>query len=462
VPEMQSQSSAHGIPRTRYTLTNTVSGEVVGYAEMFMDEEEMTEKAQLLSWQKNPVEEQAMKKPLDHRDEGYPQLDPGSLASDLDISEDSSVNTTEDDAVSSPGDKFNKRILKTTDSDFNSNISKSNLVEEEVIIIDDPNDAVSSEINSSSTSTSFSSSLPSSVPTMPSTTQSLVAEIAAQVTGKVSSVRMGVSGKRAPVNESELTEQPLSNDSNSNKFHSNFAPGKPGRYQAFYTTEDVPQAAGAAKNRSVRCLLCKERKILKVANFGDHMKAYHEPPVNCPNCRREYRRGSKYYRTHVRTCQPRPVQDKGLVKEVKEEAMEVEIIEENVKPGTSFQALPKDKMLILDASPVSHHDDIEDTSDDDDIMLHPALSKSKGQSADGGKVTITVTNDAQKEMSLVVALRRGSKTKKAMKMFRKEFNVSKKGLKFKVCGVRLSGEELVEDLAGGEILVTGEFQVKVK
>ena len=57
-----------------------------------------------------------------------------------------------------------------------------------------------------------------------------------------------------------------------------------------------------------------------------------------------------------------------------------------------------------------------------------------------------------------IGLKKGAKIKKAMKKFGKKFNISRKALKFMLCGEQLSGEELVGDLEGREIVVVGKLK----
>ena len=53
------------------------------------------------------------------------------------------------------------------------------------------------------------------------------------------------------------------------------------------------------KLRKVRCLLCRDR-IVSLGNFGEHYKAFHEPPVKCTECGREF--SASRISTHKMLC----------------------------------------------------------------------------------------------------------------------------------------------------------------
>ena len=72
-------------------------------------------------------------------------------------------------------------------------------------------------------------------------------------------------------------------------------------------------------------------------------------------------------------------------------------------------------------------------------------------------VKVKLKSAVRPEIGIKVTLKRNSKIKKAMKIFGKKFQVSRKKLRFVVCGESLNGEELVSELEGREIVVHGEI-----
>merc|ERR1719470_541903 len=86
-----------------------------------------------------------------------------------------------------------------------------------------------------------------------------------------------------------------------------------GKYRSFYSEVAESQAADKfrPKNiRKVRCLLCTDGRILSIGNFGEHCKAYHEPPVKCTSCGREFR--AKKIGNHMKMCGKEVVKLKSL------------------------------------------------------------------------------------------------------------------------------------------------------
>ena len=72
-------------------------------------------------------------------------------------------------------------------------------------------------------------------------------------------------------------------------------------------------------------------------------------------------------------------------------------------------------------------------------------------------VKVKLISAVRPEIGIKVTLKRKAKIKKAMKIFGKNYKVSRKKLKFVVGGVELTGGELVSELEGREIVVHGEI-----
>ena len=71
-----------------------------------------------------------------------------------------------------------------------------------------------------------------------------------------------------------------------------------GSYKTFYC-EMAGCHPADKKLRKVRCLLCRDR-IVSLGNFGEHYKAFHEPPVKCTECGREF--SASRISTHKMLC----------------------------------------------------------------------------------------------------------------------------------------------------------------
>jgi hypothetical protein len=83
-------------------------------------------------------------------------------------------------------------------------------------------------------------------------------------------------------NLSSICAQTTSLPSSSEKGGQN---GNVGKYD--YFMEEV-EPGKKLKYRRVRCLLCGDGTIISFGNFGNHVKALHEPPVVCEICQKEF------------------------------------------------------------------------------------------------------------------------------------------------------------------------------
>ena len=115
--------------KTRYTITDKSTGEVIGFAFMLVEDKVTPDHIQLLLWHahgddhgKEQVQQQPPNRGLDECTSIQERL-----ASDLDISKDSSVNRTVEDTMASKNlsGKFKLNAVKSLNSDSNSNTIQS-------------------------------------------------------------------------------------------------------------------------------------------------------------------------------------------------------------------------------------------------------------------------------------------------------------------------------------------------
>jgi len=283
-------------------------------------------------------------------------LPPASLASDLDISEDSDANShiikspckeEDDDDI-----QFICETVKTLDPVHTTNVT--------------------SEFQSVSKSTS--------------------AKIAAQL---VKDIKTESKAKISSNNCLKETKPPTSIRSNSNEV----APRRAGSYAAFYTDVGVTQPAVPRYKgyKLVRCLLCDQ--TIAVNNYGTHLKAFHEQPVKCDNCGKVC--SNNAMKRHKRAC--------------------------NLN-YSSYKAYLTD------------------------------MKRSSKERVESGELIVFKLSSALKQdRSVMVTLKKDAKMKKALKQYAKRCNISKKGLKLVLSGVELTGEEIVNELDGREIVVYGKI-----
>jgi len=382
--------------KAKYTIKDKFSGEVVGYAFMLTDGKVSLDQVVLDPW-----DHHALNPGPGHT---LPASTPVSLESDLDISEDSSVNSTADEMLSIPDCNANKdisendEILKNIDSSAITKEANDDMKTRQVV--------------------AFSS--------IQSVTQTIASQIAAQVVAgeshkSFSRIEPGHDREGGEVFQDQTCSERIAPSTK-------FAPGH-GRYGAFYTDEGVaqPTVKKYKNHKLVRCLLCKEEKILALSNFGGHCQAVHEPPVQCSLCGLEFT--SARIRTHKQICRRRLLGKSG-------------------------------------ESPISRHkkidkvEKIENKIDECENKVENLENKAVkcDKALDGENVMFTFTSSVKKEASVKVAMKKGMKVKKAMKKFANRFNVTKEMLIFEFCGTKLTGKELVDELDGKEILVHGELK----
>jgi len=370
--------------KAKYTIKDKFSGEVLGYAFMLTDGKVSLDQVELDPWHHHALD------PGPEPEYIPPAKIPGSLESDLDISEDSSVNSTADEILSIPDCNANKDVSENVE--ILKNVDSSTITRE-------ANDDMKTRQVAASSS-------------IQSVTQTIASQIAAQLAaGEIhkSFSRIEPGREKGEVSQDQICSERIAPTTR-------FVPGH-GRYGAFYTDEGVaqPNVKKYKNHKLVRCLLCKEEKILALSNFGGHCQTVHEPPVQCSVCGLEFT--SARIRTHKQICRRR--------------------------------LLGK-----LEESPISRHKKFDKVENKVDYKK----CENKVEKCDGESVMFTFTSAVNKEACVKVALKKGKKVKKAMKKFANRFNVTKEMLIFEVCGVKLTGKELVDELDGKEIVVHGELK----
>jgi len=256
-----------------------VTGEVVGYALLVTDQPVTADQVHLV--------------PLHEGDqlqvEGRQEM---VLTSDLDLSQDSSINGTIEEECSNISNDIHdtsvncEPILEALESPFpnlplsstSPNLTANTLVS-----------SLSNHDSSSPPSNTIIRQLPSSLNLV---TQSLASEIAASLIDKkaTSSTVPGMSQNRKRSLEGGSEEKTGG--------LGQFLREMPGRYDLFY--EDVSEEGLEKKYRSVKCLLCGNGKLLSLGNFHRHIKTMHEPPVKCEGCGKEF--SGQQIKKHIKVC----------------------------------------------------------------------------------------------------------------------------------------------------------------
>jgi len=444
--------------KTRYTITDKSTGEVLGYAFMIVDGQVMLEQVQMVPWH---AQDDDLDRDLNYHQSTFKTLDDddstrvkGRLSSDLDISQDSSINATEDEVFSSPGNIPHK-IKPVSHVDKNANNFKTGFVstKEEYV--------VSPWSNSSSSSSSPFPPPCILSPIFPSALTSVTQSLAAQIAAKIMSEATGDTVEGSIKHEQDIKVEALNADDvasaepGKGKCKADLVPAKKmyfekteiagkniGKYRSFYSEVAESQAADKFRPRNmrkVRCLLCTDGRILSIGNFGEHCKAYHEPPVECTSCGGEFR--AKKIGNHMKMCG----------KEVAKKPDKLISLQ-----GDSEVSTNQDPIMTSESVNSFHHKalTVGDCSND-------AFSSSVAvQEVSGGeeKISFTLSSATVKGICYKVELRKGSKIKKAMKKFGKKFKVDPKKLKFTLGGKVMTGKELAGRLEGRHIVVWGEFK----
>jgi len=350
--------------KTVCTMSEKKSGSMLGYAFLFTDKNVDLERILLKPMEVNcqDLGEAQCPPPFLSENGNVSELlclPPASLASDLDISEDSDADT-----------HIIKAPFKGDDDDDVQFICET---------VKTPNPVNTTNVSSEFQSVNKSSS----------------AQMAAQLVEDIKSE------SKAQISSSNNCQKETKLPTDIRSIPNKVAPRMAGSYAAFYTDVGVTQPAVPKYRgyRLVRCLLCDQGKPIAVSNFGAHVKAVHEHPVNCDNCGKVYSQSS--LARHKKACNLNLRSYNAYLREVKRSS------EESVKSGE----------LIV-------------------FKLNSAIKQDRS-------IKVTLKNDA--------------KMKKALKKYAKRCNVSIKGLKLVLSGVELTGEENANELKGREIVVHGEM-----
>ena len=448
--------------KTHYTLTDKSTGEVLGYAFMIVDDQVILDQVQMVPWHAQGDDhegEHDHQPPSKAVDEDVGTIVEGRLASDLDISQDSSINGTEEEVFSSPGTLY-PDIKTVSHVDINAN----NLKTSASFVTAKEEYEVSSWSNSSSSSSPPGFLSPVFPTALTSVTQSLAAQIAAKIVGEATEdIGDGYINDKEDIkvggNITKAVSTAVCDIAGKRKCEADLVPAKRvyfektatagkgiGKYKTFYSevveTQPADNKFKPRNMRKVRCLLCTDGRILSIGNFGEHCKSFHEPPVKCDSCGGEFR--AKRFSTHKKKC----------IKELPESDKSVSLDEDH--EVSSIQ----DPILTQESSNNLHHGAVGDTktisaSSKDDISSFVVVKKVSGGEK---KVSFTLSSATMKGISYKVKLRKGCKIKKAMKKFGKKFKVVPKELKFTLSGKGLTGKELAGRLKGRNIVVWGELK----
>jgi len=400
--------------KTVFTIRDKLSGKTCGYALMLTDTVISLDQSQsqLLPCQlPGQAHEEVQANRRDGAISESRDLALRSLAFDLDISEDSSLNTTVEDGLP-VSEQGTREVVENMDVTILS-ISRGD---------DENNDITEADNNKvdddSKFSAIFSSNNVNSAPQvsfMGSSSKSPAKTTAADMASKIVVVKDSdgkiVAHKSAVVPEKNMSHPSYIKDALESKSvqkptikRKQDGKGKflPGVNSAFYTDVGVtqPEVKRYKKFRLVRCLLCKDEKIVAIASFGGHLRSYHEPPVKCDICEKEFTSGNM--RRHMKICNTR-----------------------------------KDKSPELST---------------EDLRLSEDQLKLESK-----KVEFMLVSAMRPGINVKVVLRRNDKIRRAMKKFGKQCKVSWKKLKFVLEEEELTGGEQVSDLEGRNIVVYGKF-----
>jgi len=399
--------------KAMYTIVDKISGEVLGHALMVTEDSVIPDHLMLQPLQAHDEThgDHHPKQPVGEKVSGWSgDLAPATLASDLDISEDSSVNITEEDGDGVPKGLNDVKREKLESSDvpslevmtknIGSDISPSDEEDDDIQIISEifknPSPLVSV---ASGSGLSFGSS----------EIKTCSAEKDGECDVNDNTTSLFIEGRKEHnADENRPSESKASKEAPSEaksvSYPGKFIPGMPGNLSVFYTDVGVtqPEVPRYKGHRLVRCLLCKEEKIIAVSNFGDHLRGAHEQPVQCNICGKEF--SGQTVRKHKKICQA--IKDR--------------------------------------------------------VEGHPIVNKSRSKKKvkTGKKIRFNLISNVDPEKSVEILLKKDSKINKAKKKFGKRYNVSSKTLKLVHYGVELTGDELACQVEGGEIIVHEGFQAR--
>jgi len=262
-----------------YSITDKFSGQPSGYAFMLSDSFVSLNQVQLLPWQA-PHSSGDIQPDREGESESR-SLAPGSLASDLDISEDSSVNSTVEDGLSVTGETRKVEEILDMCSSSRINTTDNDFTEASQTDVDVTKLSANNNNNWNSAPLVFNSGK--------SVVQTFAAEIAAKLVGE----------KRADSKNSVMDEESFGSTKSSRESPVKRKPGVQSSVAAFYSDVGFTQPEGK-KVKFVRCLLCKKENVVSIKNFRRHVRAIHEPHVECDICGGKY--SSERMSVHRKIC----------------------------------------------------------------------------------------------------------------------------------------------------------------
>ena len=119
---------------------------------------------------------------------------------------------------------------------------------------------------------------------------------------------------------------------------------------------------------------------------------------------------------------------------------------ENREVGAKFQEIRTQETRLSENKLKSSYD----------VKVMFRKMKAQELKLENEEVKIKLISAMRPEIGVKVALKRNVKIKKAMKIFAEKYNANRKKLSFGIGGVKLTGDELVSELEGREIIVYGK------
>jgi len=209
-----------------------------------------------------------------------------------------------------------------------------------------------------------------------------------------------------------------------------FLPGVAGRYDNFWEFVKGKDSAMDIRRRKVTCLLCG--KEYSYGNIRRHIQTFHEDHVICDIC------NIQFNARRTLSEHKRKVHNKQWMEENDVKTDDIKIDEKvtlPVTPPVGVSGPPQSTVKVVRNSTP-------------DPMCNKVSSK---------LVSVTLTSDTVKGVSLKMGLKEDAKMKKAMRKFGNRFKVDYKSLKFFQGSTELTGREVVADVNGSEVIVIGEI-----
>lgn len=245
----------------------------------------------------------------------------------------------------------------------------------------------------------------------------------------------------------------------------NFLPGAVRRYDVFI--EDINPELKLKDNKKVRCLLCGDGKVMTYGNMGRHIKRFHEPPVVCEICHKEF--NVIQIEEHMaRWHKEEDIEKSSDIRKSDVNKLDLKPRKELVSPlmpplKSSTQVIKNSNTPMQAGSahilPVKLDQSRSLAPSDGssfDSLLQPS-SHGQANLLAGDYVALTMTSASDKGVFLKMGLDKGVRVKKAMKIFGKKFNTEYRSLKFFLGNTELTGGEVVADLECSEISVFGDL-----